>query len=30
LYIELLGASADDVRRGVDEVASWADLYAVE
>jgi hypothetical protein len=30
LYIELLAASADDVRRGVEEVASWTDLYAVE
>jgi hypothetical protein len=30
LYIELLAASADEVRRGVEEVASWTDLYAVE
>jgi biotin carboxylase len=30
LYIELLAASSNDVRRGVEEVASWTDLYAVE
>ena len=30
LYVELQSASADDVRRSVDEIASWADLYEVE
>lgn len=30
LYIELLSEDADVVRRGVDEIASWADIYEVE
>ncbi|MDB5357121.1 MAG: hypothetical protein JWN24_3574 [Phycisphaerales bacterium] len=30
LYIELLSDDADEVRRGVDEVASWSDLYEVQ
>jgi biotin carboxylase len=30
LYIELLSANADDVRRSVDQIASWSDLYEVE
>ena len=30
LYIELLSSSIDDIRRGVDEVASWTDLYELE
>jgi biotin carboxylase len=30
LYIELVSADADAVRRGVDRVAGWADLYEVE
>ncbi len=30
LYIELMSENVDDVRRGVDEVASWTDLYVVE
>jgi biotin carboxylase len=30
LYVELQAASADDVRRGVDLIASWKDLYVVE
>jgi hypothetical protein len=30
LYIELLSSNADDVRRSVDEIASWTDLYELE
>lgn len=30
LYIELVSDDADAVRRGVDRVASWSDLYEVE
>jgi len=30
LYIEFVSADADEVRRSVDEVASWSDLYEVE
>jgi cysteine synthase A len=30
LYVELLSEDADQVRRGVDEVASWDDLFLVE
>jgi biotin carboxylase len=30
LYIELISENVDDVRRGVDVVASWTDLYALE
>ena len=30
LYIELLSAEVEEVRRSVDEIASWTDLYEVE
>ena len=30
LYIELMSADADAVRRGVDRIASWSDLYVVD
>jgi biotin carboxylase len=30
LYIELQSADADAVRRSVDQIASWSDLYEVE
>lgn len=30
LYVELVSVNAEDVRRGVDEIASWSDLYVVE
>jgi biotin carboxylase len=30
LYIELMSADADAVRRSVDEIASWPDLYEIE
>jgi hypothetical protein len=30
LYVELLADDADTVRRGVDLIASWSDLYVVE
>jgi hypothetical protein len=30
LYIELVSDSADDVRRSVDQIASWTDLYELE
>ncbi|MDB6123285.1 MAG: hypothetical protein JWQ71_2278 [Pedosphaera sp.] len=30
LYVELLSENADEVRRSVDEIASWTDLYEVE
>jgi hypothetical protein len=30
LYIELVSDDADEVRRGLDRVAAWADLYEVE
>jgi hypothetical protein len=30
LYLELVSSNADEVRRGVDQVASWRDLYEVE
>ncbi len=30
LYIELMSADADEVRRGVDQIASWSDLFLVE
>lgn len=30
LYVELVSADADEVRRGVDQIASWSDLYEVE
>jgi biotin carboxylase len=30
LYVELMSTDADEVRRGVDELASWSDLYEVE
>ena len=30
LYIELTSADADAVRRGVDRIASWSDLYVVD
>jgi hypothetical protein len=30
LYVELLSDDADEVRRGVDRIASWSDLYAVD
>ena len=30
LYIELLSPDADEVRRSVDEIASWTDLYELE
>jgi biotin carboxylase len=30
LYVELLSDSADDVRRSVDQIASWTDLYVIE
>jgi biotin carboxylase len=30
LYVELLSDDADDIRRGVDEIASWSDLYVVD
>jgi biotin carboxylase len=30
LYVELMSADADTVRRSVDQIASWPDLYEVE
>ena len=30
LYIELMSADADQLRRDVDEIAAWTDLYEVE
>jgi hypothetical protein len=30
LYIELLATAPEDIRRGVDEVASWTELYELE
>ncbi|HAO77588.1 MAG TPA: hypothetical protein DCQ92_01190 [Verrucomicrobia subdivision 3 bacterium] len=30
LYIELVSADANEVRRSVDEIASWSDLYEIE
>jgi len=30
LYVELMSADADAVRRSVDQIASWSDLYEVE
>jgi hypothetical protein len=30
LYVELKSADADTVRRSVDQIASWSDLYEVE
>ncbi|MDB6057590.1 MAG: hypothetical protein JWO95_1434 [Verrucomicrobiales bacterium] len=30
IYIELLSSNADEVRRSVDEIASWTDLYELE
>jgi hypothetical protein len=30
LYIELLSSDVDEVRRSVDEIASWTDLYELE
>ena len=30
LYIELVSESADEIRHGVDLIASWSDLYLVE
>lgn len=30
LYIELNSENVDDIRRSVDEIASWTDLYGVE
>lgn len=30
LYVELLSTDIDDVRRGVDQIALWSDLYEVE
>ena len=30
LYVEIVSADADEVRRSVDEIASWLDLYGVE
>ena len=30
LYVELLSADADEVRRSVNEIASWTDLYELE
>ncbi len=30
LYVELLSESADEIRRSVDEIASWTDLYELE
>jgi hypothetical protein len=30
LYVELLSQSADEVRRSVNEIASWTDLYELE
>ena len=30
LYIELMSADADEIRRSVEQVASWSDLYEVE
>ena len=30
LYVELMSDDADTVRRGVDKIASWSDLYEVE
>jgi biotin carboxylase len=30
LYIELLAEDPDEIRRGVDEIASWSDIYEVE
>jgi hypothetical protein len=30
LYVELMSSDADEVRRSVDEIASWTDLYELE
>jgi len=30
VYIELLSENATEVRRGVEEISQWADLYEVE
>ena len=30
LYIELVSDDPDEVRRGVDRIAAWDDLYAVD
>ena len=30
LYVELMSSNSDDVRRGVDQIASWSDIYSVE
>jgi len=30
LYVELLSADIDEIRRSVDEIASWTDLYRIE
>lgn len=30
LYIELLSDNPDDIERGVEQIASWADLYVVD
>jgi hypothetical protein len=30
LYIELVSENAEDVRRSVDQIAAWSDLYVVE
>jgi biotin carboxylase len=30
LYVELMSPNVDEVRRGVDQLASWSDIYVVE
>jgi biotin carboxylase len=30
LYVELMSANAEEIRRSVDQIASWSDLYEVE
>ena len=30
VYVELVSPDAETVRRSVDEIASWSDLYEVE
>ena len=30
LYVELQSAGADEMRRSVDEIASWSDLYELD
>ena len=30
LYLELMSPNADDVRRGLDQLIAWSDIYVVE